>query len=1017
MLLLATSLANAQPAGGDSAGGQFEGRVISHIDFTPEEQPVPLEELERAIPIHVGDTLDMTVVRESIQKLYDIGRFSDITVDATLEGDGVRLVFATELTYFVSRVNIRGEKEPPNRNQLSTAARLELGAPFHEDDIEAAEARMQERLRANGLYKAEIERRVDLTDYTEEASIYFEVKTGGRANFGGVAFANGEGLSDDERSAIIRATDWHRGIGFIPLPGWRKVTESRMQEGLRNVRQRLQRKNDRLLARVTLEREEYNAEKNRIIPVLSIDPGPTIEVRTTGAKLSKSKLQESIPIYQERTVDRSLLLEGQRNLTTYLQAQGYFNAVVDFTQTQPTPDRTVIEYQIDRGEKYKLHTIVIDGNMYFDRATLRERMFIQPKDRIRYRSGRFSPRLLEQDLDAIRALYQSNGFRDVDVTSEIQEDPLHPSEISVHIQIVEGRQSFVNMLAITGLSAADETYLRTQLRSTEGQPFSPSSVGADRDTILTYFYNAGYADASFNWTQTTAGEDGFVNLNFAIEPGEVQYVRDILVRGLDTTRPALVANRILLKPDDPLSLSLIAQSQQRLYDLGIFAKVQTATQNPNGKEESKRVLFFMDEARKYSVNLGVGAEMGRIGGGTSSLQYPAGSAGFAPRFSFGISRINFLGIGHTVSLQTLISTQQKRALLNYLAPQFNGDPNLSLTMSALFNDALDVRTFGSRRWEGSVQLARRFTKSNTLQARVTFRRVTTNSLKVAPDLIPLLSRPVKIGLVGGTFIRDRRDDPVDSHRGSYNSLDSSFALALTDIPVLEPVGGTLAARTYFSRSLFRNSTYHPIKKDIVFARSLQFGYIGVTSGPSVIPDAEQIPIAERFFAGGSSTHRGFPDNQAGPRDAFTGFPIGGSAMFFHSSELRFPLIGDNLGGVVFHDMGNIYTDIQHLSFAIHQKIVPNATGQTSPNGTLYDFNYMVHAVGAGIRYRTPVGPLRIDLAYAPNSPQFYGFKGNLNDVEDLPQGQPLCPNVVRPDLCGTQRVNRFQFHFSLGQTF
>lgn len=1008
MFLLAASFANAQPIGLDSPGSRFEGRVIAHIDFSPEEQPLPREELDRALPIHVGDRLDMAAVRDAIQKLYDIGRFSDISVDATEEADGLRLTFATELSYFVSRVNIRGEQEPPNRNQLSTAARLELGTAFHQDNLDTANARMQERLRANGFYKAEIESRVDFRDDTEEASIYFEVKPGGRAHYGGVALLNSEGLSASEQSAIIRATDWHRGIAFIPLPGWRAVTESRTQEGLRNVRQRLRRKNDRLLARVTLEREEFNAEKNRVIPVLSIDPGPTIEVRTAGAKIRKGKLQDLLPIYQEGTVDRSLLLEGQRNVTEYLRSQGYFNAAVDYMESQPSPDRTVIEYQIDRGEKHKLHTIVISGNMYFDQTTLRERMFIQPAGKLRYRSGRYSPRMLDQDMNAIRALYQSNGFRDVDVTADVQEDPFRPSDIAVRIQILEGRQWFVNTLTIMGLSAADETYLRSQLRSSEGQPFSPANVAADRDTILTYFYNGGYADASFSWAQASAGEEGFVDLRFTVQPGEVQYVRDILVRGLDTTKPSLIASRILLKPGDPLSLSQIGQSQQRLYDLGVFAKVQTATQNPEGKEESKRVLFFLDEARKYSINAGVGAEMGRIGGGTSSVAYPAGNTGFAPRVSLGISRINFLGIGHTASLQTLISTQQKRGLLNYLAPQFIGNPDLSLTMSALFSDALDIRTFGSRRWEGSVQLARRLTRSNTVQGRVTFRRVTINSLKVAPELIPLLSRPVRIGQGGGTFIRDRRDDPVDSHRGSYNSLDSSFALALSSVPIPRE-SRDASVRTYFSRSLFRNSTYHPFKRDVVLARSLQFGYIGVTSGTPLIPEADQIPIAERFFAGGSSSHRGFPENQAGPRDALTGFPIGGSAMLFHSTELRFPLIGDNLGGVVFHDMGNVYTDIERLSFRIHQKY--------SEAENIYDFNYMVHAVGGGIRYRTPVGPLRIDLAYAPNSPRFYGFKGTLDDVDNLKPNEPLCPNVTNPALCGQQRINRFQFHFSLGQTF
>ena len=190
-------------------------------------------------------------------------------------------------------------------------------------------------------------------------------------------------------------------------------------------------------------------------------------------------------------------------------------------------------------------------------------------------------------------------------------------------------------------------------------------------------------------------------------------------------------------------------------------------------------MFHLDEARKYSFNFGVGAEIARIGGGINSLDYPAGTTGFSPRVSVGVSRINFLGLGHTVSLQTQVSTLRQRALASYVAPQFEGHENLSLTFSALFDDSNDVRTFAARRWEGTVQLAQKLSRANTFQYRYTFRRVTLdpNSLKITPQLIRLLSQPVRVGLIGGSFIQDRRDDPVNSHRGILNTVDLALCLA------------------------------------------------------------------------------------------------------------------------------------------------------------------------------------------------------------------------------------------------
>ena len=972
-----------QAAGTGPEQPSLEGRAVVRVDFRPVEQPLPRPELDRMLGFEAGSALEAAAVREAIERLYASGRFSDIAVEANAEGEGVALVFATEPTYFISRVSIEGESEPPNRNQLVNSTELELGGPFHEDAVEAALARIQERLRANGLYNASIQHRIDKIDVTEEASIYFDLDAGGRAHFGGVQMSAKDPMTLDQRDSLIRATDWHRGLGFFPLPGWRALTENRLQTGLENLRRQLQ-KDDRLQARVTLERLDYDAAKNRVTPVLSIDRGPVIEVRTEGMDIGKGRLRQLIPIYQERTVDRSLLLEGQRNLVEYLQGKGYFDAKVQFLESEPAAGRSLVLYEIDRGERHKLRSIEIEGNKYFDTATLRERMYIQPSSFLRFRSGRYSPRALTQDIAAIEALYQANGFRNAKVTSEVAEDAFNHGFIKVHLQVEEGSQWFVEALEIAGLAEEDESYLRGVIRSSEGQPFSPGNVLADRDTMLTYLFDAGYPEAAFAWEQEMGASEQFVRLRFELTPGERQYVRGVLVRGLETTSPSLVESRIVLHEGDALSLSKIGESQQRLYDLGIFARVQTAIQNPDGQEERKNVIFYADEARKYSFNFGFGAEFARIGGNRASLSSPGGRAGFAPRASVGVSRINFLGVGHTISLQTLASTQQRRALLNYLAPQFQGKPNLALTFSALFNDSRDVRTFNARRWEGSVQLSQRFSRSDTGQLRVTFRRVTVSNLQISNELAEQLSRPARVGLVGATFFRDRRDDPVDSHRGAYTSLDVALAERF------------FGSSTSFTRLVVRNSTYHPLKREVTLARTVQFGYIGRMGG---LPD---LPLAERFYGGGASSLRAFPDNQAGPRDTRTGFPLGGSALLFHSTELRLPLIGDNIGAVVFHDMGNVYSSVETMSFRLRQR-------------NLQDFDYMVHAVGAGIRYRTPAGPIRIDLAYGPNTPRFFGFSGTRDELLALPKDAPVC--VEGSPLCTNQRINRFQFHFSFGQTF
>jgi outer membrane translocation and assembly module TamA len=354
-----------------------------------------------------------------------------------------------------------------------------------------------------------------------------------------------------------------------------------------------------------------------------------------------------------------------------------------------------------------------------------------------------------------------------------------------------------------------------------------------------------------------------------------------------------------------------------------------------------------------------------------------------------------MGRAHTISLRTRVSTIQQRALVSYVAPQIRSRQSLDLSFTALFDSSKDKRTFSARRWEGSTQIAQRWTRSRSLFYRFAYRRVSISTLKISNLLIPLLSQAVRVGVFSVGYVDDRRDDPVDSHRGTYNSLDLGLASKI------------FASETDYFRLLGRNSTYHRLGSKLVLARTLSFGMMTtLRTPPGLLPGApnQDIPLPERFFSGGASSHRAFPENQAGPRDIGTGFPdlgtgfpLGGKALLIFSTELRFPLFGQNIGGVLFHDAGNVYSSLQDISFRFRQR-------------DKTDFNYMVHAAGFGVRYKTPIGPVRLDFSLSPNSPRFSGCNGTLSQWLTYPNGCPV-------EQITDQRINRFQFHFSLGQTF
>lgn len=962
--LAAAAGLGAQPLDAD----RFYGQRLREVRF----EPIVDKAIVDSLSLRSGEPLTREGVKQAIEQLFRTGRFVNIVVEASPTGaDEADLVIRTELDWFIGRVVFEGVADPPSTGQLANAVKLDLGQPFAEGPWNQAVESIEASLRLNGLYQAKIEREIRRDPSTQSADLFFRIDAGPRARFAKPRYT---GISPISPGRLTNASNWERWWGWF---GWKTMTQQRVQTGVDRIR-RAYLKSNYLMAKVSLDGMVYQPKMGTVTPLLTLEPGPRVDVKTVGAKLSKGRMRTLVPIYQEQSVDRSLLLEGQRNIQDYFQAQGYFDAAATF-DIRDEADRKVIEYSIERGVRHKLLGLSLDGNRYFDAKTLLERMQITPATLLRYRRGKFGSRLIEQDEASIKDLYRSNGFLDVQVSHTVTENVGgKPANEAIRFDIAEGPQWLVSQVVMEGCPPDRAEGLKALLQTQEGQPYSEQSVGADRDTILNEYFNNGFSAASVeSFIQPETGLNRIL-VRFNISEGRQLFVRDIRISGLKTTDRKLVERRLQLVPGDPLSQGAMLETQRRLYDLGIFSRVDVAVQNPDGMEASKLVLYEVEEARRWSLNSGLGAEIARIGGGITSFDSPAGGTGFSPRISLGVTRSNLFGVGHTTGVQGRLSNIQRRVLATYLAPQFRSSDRLNLTFNALFDDSRNVRTFNARRWETAAQLGQRLTRANSIQYRLTYRRVGVdgNTLKIEPQLIPLLSQPVRLGIASITFIQDRRDDPADAKRGWYSTVDTALS------------SRAFTSQSDFWRFLGRNSSYHRLTRDVVLARTLTAGW---QYSLSAVPSRE-VPLPERFFSGGANSHRGFPENQAGPRDLVTGFPVGGKALIIASTEVRFPLIGDNLGGVLFHDMGNVFRNLSSVSFRTSQR-------------NIQDFEYMVHTFGIGFRYRTPVGPIRLDLGYNANSPRFQGFQGTREDL------------LFRRGVATLTRVTPFQFHFSLGQAF
>jgi len=924
----------------------FIGETVVGITLVVNGQVIEDAAVHELIETQVGQPLSMRHVRESLTHLYSLGRFGGVKVDVSSYLGGVTLQFELFPLGVIGQIDFRGQLGLPV-NELRRTVEQAFGLLRNSGAIEAISDALRTLFRRRGFFRPHID--LSTSGSQMGQTLIFDIDAGSRALVDRVSIS---GVSSPalnrsivERLGLIRGTSYDG---------------SSLDERLLDYRAELQAQGY-LEASLAHDVEE-GADGETVNVLLDMRRGPRVRVVFSGDSLPSADIDELVPVEREGSVNEDLLEDAEQAVRDHLHRLGYRDAVVSH-QRVTEGDELSIVFDVSRGELFEISEIIIRGNVTVDRASLASLLGINAGDPLVMRE-------LNGGLDAVARHYNQLGFTTAAVTALVNRVAVDSETNSVvvicELEVTEGVQAFVRSVSVEGNVSMPTALFESEFNAAIGRRYFSPDVDANQASILARYLNEGYEQASVSVDRKFDDTLGFVDVVFRVREGVQVLVDHVLIVGNHRVSSRAIRREITLKSGRPLGLDEVSETRRRLNALGMFRRVDIR-EFSHGRTDRRDVIIEVEEAPATILSYGGGLEVSqrlRRRTGIESSQ-AVERIELAPRGFFEIGRRHLFGRNRSINFFTRASVRRKNDPI---------DPVLAESATALgFNEYRllatyrEPRTFGLG-WDvliqGFIEQAIRpgfdlfsrggtaqFTRQSSSTDRTTFsyrlgKNDTTNRELNREDsnIVDRLFPDVRLSSFSGSHVRDTRDDPFEPRSGSLLGIDTEVAL--------RAVGSEVG----FSKTFLQGFIYRSVGDNdrVVFAGGARLGvawrfpFEGRTRGgvlDGLLLDTA-MPISERFFAGGDTTVRGFaldrlgsPIDQVGGTVDGAGFPQGGHAVFILNGELRFRLTR-SIGLVTFLDVGNVFHRVSHL-----------------------DVRHLRGGTGFGIRYASPLGPIRVDLGF------------------------------------------------------
>jgi outer membrane protein assembly complex protein YaeT len=926
----------------DAAVTDYIGKSIVEVRVQVKGAPIQSAELIDVIETRTGTPLAMVEVRESMGHLFGLGLYRDVQVDAAPLRDGVVLTYNLFPAQRVRRILFDGSLGLSETDLRRTIVERHGASPSLARASQAV-ATLQAVYRDHGYPKASIAVRAGNEADPSNTSMVFTIQPGARAR--------------------IAAIDV-QGTPLRPVPQLLSTLDLRVGDAYDGVEL------DTRLLRLAneLRAEGYYEARVAQFPrwvdgdaavnlVVSIDPGPRVEIIFQGDPLAAGDRDRLVPIAREHSVDEDLLEDSKFGIERHFREHGFCNPRADYQRAE-SEGVLRVTFTVAHGPQCMVEDAVVTGNSSMTSAELAPLVVTK--------AGQpFNDSTVGSDAMRLQGYYRQRGFTAVKVTSQVERrEPKAGIEfVRVRLVIAEGVRSVIGSVTFIGNAAISAETLRGAVRTAAGQPYFEPQIAADADTIALLYLNRGYPEVTVQPTPRAIGDGSKVELDFAIHEGPQILIDHVLIVGHERTSRDTILREVRLKSGQPLSQQEEDETRAGITSLGLFRRVDISYLQLPGEQNRRDVVITVEEAPVTTISYGGGLEGGKRLVRSSDAADAVAIEEFqvAPRGFFQIGRRNLFGKDRSLDLFTRVSFRPKgiSAAPNAAAADVTDEGGYG------FNEYLARLTYGERRILGTdadltisggvEQAVRSSFDFNRRGANATMTRRVSRTLAIsgrygidktellniksnfaAQPEIDRLFPQVRLSSVASSLIRDTRlPDSIEPNSGSLIGVDAELAAR------------SIGSQVGFFKTFVQGFTYQrlPRSSSTVFAFGARVGLATgfprtvMRDGETIV--VEELPASERFFAGGDTTVRGFTLDRLGTSETIDpdDFPTGGHGLIVLNVEARIPLRG-GLGAVAFVDGGNVW-----------------------PTVTKIDLSQMRGAVGFGLRYRSPVGPIRIDLGF------------------------------------------------------